>query len=87
MDVRHPEEETWKAKTVELATQGTWTRRDLPNRRFTWTEPWRLDPFRVSFLLRAVYDTLSSPANLARWDLREDPLCKLCGKKCTLSHI
>ncbi|XP_076155564.1 uncharacterized protein LOC143138951 [Alosa pseudoharengus] len=86
-EVRHQEEETRKAKAVELATQGTWTRWDLPNRRVTWTELWRLEPFRVSFLLRSVYDTLPSPANLARWGLREDPLCKLCGKRGTLAHI
>lgn len=49
--------------------------------------PHQLEPFRVSFLLRSVYDTLPSPVNLARWGLREDPLCKLCGKKGTLSHI
>ena len=86
-EVRRQEEEIRKAKAVELATQGTWTRWDLPNRRVTWTELWRLEPFRVSFLLRSVYDTLPSPVNLARWGLREDPLCKLCGKRGTLAHI
>lgn len=39
VEVRHHEKETLKPKAVELATQGTWTRWDLPNRRFTWTEP------------------------------------------------
>lgn len=87
VEVRHQEEETRKAKALELATQGSWTIWDLPNRRVTWTELWRLEPFRVSFLLRSMYDTLPSPANLARWGLREHPLCKLCGKKGILSHI
>ena len=86
-EVRHQEEVIRKAKAVELATQGTWTRWDLPDRRVTWSDLWRLEPFRISFLLRSVYDTLPSPVNLARWGLREDPLCKLCGKKGTMSHI
>ncbi|XP_023646720.2 iron-sulfur cluster transfer protein NUBPL isoform X5 [Paramormyrops kingsleyae] len=52
VEVRHQMEETRKAKAVDLASQGTWTRWDLPKRRVTWTEIWRLEPFRVSFLLR-----------------------------------
>jgi hypothetical protein len=27
-------------------------------------ELWKLEPFRISFLLRSVYDTLPSPSNL-----------------------
>ncbi|KAI8505021.1 hypothetical protein Bbelb_171300 [Branchiostoma belcheri] len=48
---------------------------------------WKLEPFRISFLLRSVYDTLPSPANLCRWNLREDPACKLCGERGTMAHI
>lgn len=51
----------------------------------TWSKLWRLQPFRIGFLLRSVYNTLPSPANLARWGLREDPLCKLYGRKGTLA--
>jgi hypothetical protein len=32
-------------------------------------ELWKLEPFRISFLLRSVYDTLPSPTNLYRWGL------------------
>lgn len=86
-EVRQQVEEARKAKAVELATQGTWTRWDLPKRRVSWAELWRLEPFCISFLLRSVYDTLPSPVNLARWGLREDLLCRLCRKKGTLAHI
>ena len=86
-EVRNLEEEGRRAKSVELATQGAWTRWDLPKRTITWSELWRLEPFRISFLLRAVYDTLPTPVNLHRWGMREDPLCRLCGGKGTMAHI
>jgi len=41
----------------------------------------------MSFLLRSVYDTLPSPANLHTWGLREDPSCHLCGGRGTTAHI
>lgn len=78
-------EEARRETAVELATQGSWTKWNLPKRRLTWKKLWRLQPFRISFLLRSVYDTLLSPANLARWGLRKDPLCKLCRRKGTLA--
>ena len=48
---------------------------------------WRYEPVRLRFLLRSVYDTLPSPANLYLWKLKEDPNCVLCGRKGTLEHI
>ena len=86
-EVRNLEEEGRRAKSIELATQGAWTRWNLPKRTITWSEMWRLEPFRISFMLRAVYDTLPTPVNLHRWGMREDPLCRLCGGKGTMAHI
>jgi len=85
--VRHLEEEGRRAKAVELAAQGAWTRWNLPSRKATWANLWNLEPFRISFLLRSVYDTLPSPTNLYRWKLRDDPACKLCGERGTMAHI
>ncbi|KAH3870008.1 hypothetical protein DPMN_033186 [Dreissena polymorpha] len=34
---------------------------------------------QLSFLLRAVYDMLSTPANLQQWKLTEDPTCSCVG--------
>ena len=45
------------------------------------------DQFRISFLLRPVYDTLPSPVNLHQCGLVEDPTCKLCSKRGTMAHI
>lgn len=72
---------------MELASQGAWTKWDLPKRKITWTDLWRMEPFRISFLLRSVYDTLPTPANLHKWGMREDPLCKLCGERGTMAPI
>lgn len=86
-EVRAREEERRMARAVEQGSQGAWTKWDLPKRKISWQELWRLEPYRISFLLRSVYDTLPSPAHLHVWGLREDPNCKLCGQKGTLAHI
>ncbi|KAL7888874.1 hypothetical protein AOLI_G00038480 [Acnodon oligacanthus] len=86
-EVRNMEEEGQRLRAVELASQGAWTKWDLPKRKVTWEDLWRLEPFRISFLLRSVYDTLPTPANLHKWGIREDPLCKLCEERGTMAHI
>ena len=86
-EVQRLEKEGRRAKTIEFGTQGAWTRWNLPKRTITWHEMWRLEPFRISFMLRAVYDTLPTPVNLHRWRMKEDSLCKLCGDKGTMAHI
>ncbi len=68
-EVRSLGEEQRKAKVVGLGFQGAWTRWDLPKRKLTWADLWRLEPFRISFLIRAVYDTLPTPVNLHRWGM------------------
>ncbi|XP_058608845.1 uncharacterized protein LOC131525365 [Onychostoma macrolepis] len=85
--VRGLEEERSKAKVVGLGPQGAWTRWDLPKRKVTWADLWRLEPCQISFLLRAFYDTLPTPVNLHRWGMRDDPTCKLCRQKGTMAHI
>lgn len=78
--VRTREEMKRIARAVEQGSQGAWTKWDLPKHKVTWTELWRLEPYRISFLLRSVYDTLPSPSHLHTRGLREDPLCKLCSQ-------
>ncbi|XP_015240280.1 PREDICTED: uncharacterized protein LOC107091067 [Cyprinodon variegatus] len=86
-EVSSLEKEGRRSKAVALSSQGAWTKWDLPKRKITWAELWRLEPFRISFLLRSVYDTLPTPANLHRLGLSESPLCKPCGEKGTMAHI
>ncbi|XP_038549725.1 uncharacterized protein LOC119883236 [Micropterus salmoides] len=82
-EVRNLEEEAREARAIELGPQGAWTKWDLPERKISWANLWKLEPFRISFLMRAVYDTLPTPVNLHRWRLREDPLCK----RGSMAHI
>ncbi|CAC5364749.1 unnamed protein product [Mytilus coruscus] len=76
-----------RAKAVELSRQGAWMKWNLPERKITWAELWRMEPFRISFMLRSVYDALPSPSNLHQWGLIEEPSCKLCGERGTMAHI
>lgn len=41
---------------------------------------------RISFLIRATYDAISTPQNLNQW-LREDPSCPQCSTPATLRHM
>ena len=86
-EVRKVEEDNRRAKSVELGQQGAWTRWNLPERKLTWSDIWKMEPLRIRFLLRSVYDVLPSPTNLSRWGLIDDPRCKLCGEKGTMAHI
>ncbi|XP_060071428.1 uncharacterized protein LOC132551319 [Ylistrum balloti] len=83
--VRSEEEQQRKSRAVELGQQGSWTRWNLPERKIPWTDLWKMEPLRISFMLRSVYDTL--PSNLCRWGLLEDPACSLCGGRGTIAHI
>ena len=56
-------------------------------KKITWSELWKMEPLRIKFCLRSVYDVLPTPTNLVKWGKAEDPNCKLCGKPCTLQHV
>ena len=74
---------------VKCAQQGQctkWEEKVIP-RRITWRELWNWTPARTSFLLRATYDTLPSPANLVRWKIAKDDMCACGNNKGTLKHI
>ncbi|XP_021365777.1 uncharacterized protein LOC110458420 [Mizuhopecten yessoensis] len=86
-EIRREEEGTRKARAVEMGSQGAWTKWKLPERKLTWTDLWRYEPLRIQFLLRSVYNTLPSPANLHLWGLVEEPKCQLCQERGTMGHI
>lgn len=67
-----------RSRAMEIASQGAWAKWDLPKRNITWADLWKLELFRISFLLRAVYDTLPIPTNLHKWGMRDDTICRLC---------
>ena len=86
-EVRKMEEEKRKAKAVQLGSQGACSAWVTEKRVLNWSDIWKYEPLRLHFLIRSVYDTLPSPANLYQWKLREDPNCVLCGRKGTMYHI
>ncbi|XP_069136759.1 uncharacterized protein [Argopecten irradians] len=86
-DIRKMEEEIRKAKVVEMGAQGAWTRWGTTDRRLSWSDIWRMEPCRIQFLLRSVYDLLPSPTNLHRWGLTETPDCPLCNRPGNLAHV
>jgi hypothetical protein len=86
-EIRKDVEEARAAQMVQLGSQGGSTRWTVPERKLTWNQIWHLEPARISFMLRSVYDVLPTPANLHRWKLIDNPACPLCGKKGTLGHI
>ena len=52
---------------------------DTINRVITWADIWRTPQSRLSFLVRAAYDTLPCPRNLAQW-FGSEGKCFLCSK-------
>ena len=62
-DVRREVEDRRKSKAEELSQQGAWVRWELPQRSITWSDLWKMDPFRIAFLLWSVYDTIPSPCS------------------------
>ncbi len=87
-EVSQVEQDRYLIKAVSQCKQGAWTRwEDISNRVITWEDIWRTPQSRLSFLARAVYDTLPCPRNLSQWFGSEDK-CPLCNKaNAGLQHI
>ncbi len=87
-EVSRVEQDRYLIKAVSQCKQGAWTRwEDTINRVITWADIWRTPQSRLSFLVRAAYDTLPCPRNLSQWFGSEDK-CPLCNKaKAGLQHI
>lgn len=87
-EVTRLEQEHFHRKAISQGSQGAWTRWDVTvNRRITWSDIWRTPQSRLSFLLRATYDTLPCPRNLTLW-FGDEVGCPLCGNsKVSLQHI
>ncbi|KAL0968221.1 hypothetical protein UPYG_G00263980 [Umbra pygmaea] len=78
-EITRLEQERFHVKAISQGTQGAWTRWEATiNRRITWADIWRTPQSRLSFLLRATYDTLPCPRNLTLW-YGEEVGCHLCG--------
>ena len=86
-EVRRAEEHARQTRSVEMGSQGACTAWNTTDRKLTWGEIWKYEPLRLSFLIRSVYDLLTSPANLCRWGLTDYPKCSLYDRSGTLEHV
>ncbi|XP_073696141.1 uncharacterized protein [Garra rufa] len=87
-EVRAGVEEKRACQMAGMRQQGAWTRwEQTVERKVTWTELWKAEPYRIKFLIQAVYDVLPSPSNLFSWGMVETPACPLCQRRGTLEHI
>ncbi|KAK0145691.1 hypothetical protein N1851_015413 [Merluccius polli] len=87
-EVRAGVEETRSSRMVGMRLQGAWTRWEQAlDRKISWPELWKAEPYRMKFLIQSVYDVLPSPSNLFCWGLAESPACPLCQRRGSLEHI
>lgn len=88
LEIMKEEGESYRVKAVSQSQQGKWTTWEaVIDRTITWADLWKLPQARLSFLIRAPYDTLPSPQNLLRWYGTEE-FCLLCGHQSpSLQHI
>ena len=82
------EQDELRGKSVAQGQQGRWTTLEgVASRAINWAEFWKLPQARLSFLIRATYDTLPSPKNLHQWLVTEQS-CDLCGTiNASLQHV
>ncbi len=87
-EVTRIEQEELRVRSVAQGQQGQWrTWEGVANRAISWAEFWKLPQARLSFLIRATYDTLPSPKNLHQW-LGTEQSCDLCRTiNASLQHV
>lgn len=87
-EVARAEHERLNIKAVSQGQQGRWTAWEgLIDRSMSWSDLWKIPQARLSFLIRATYDTLPCPRNLHQWFGAEET-CSLCNtSNISLQHI
>ena len=87
-EIHHLEEVGRFATVVGQRKQGAWTKwESAKDRAVTWNDLKHMEPKKLSFLIKAVYDVLLTPVNLHAWGLITSDRCRVCGKTASLKHI
>jgi hypothetical protein len=87
-EIRKKEEEARVVKGVQLSSQGeSFGWQGVVERKLTWKDVWKLEPVRVGFLVRSVFNCLPTKLNLRRWGYVDDVKCWQCGADETLEHV
>ena len=59
----------------------------MQKRAVTWSNLKHMEPKKLSFLIKAVYNILPTPVNLHAWGLTTSDRCRACGKTASFKHI
>ncbi|XP_069118928.1 uncharacterized protein [Argopecten irradians] len=87
-EVRAMEEQSRMVRATGMKKQGNWLNWEGARlKKLSWNDIWCMEPQRLQFQLKSVYDVLPTPSNLATWGMTDDPACKLCGRPANLEHI
>ena len=76
-------------KAVNQSVQGAWTRwKQFVQRDMSWKSLLGAKSNLVRFCIGSTFDTLSTPNNLHRWGIIDNPKCNLCDQEgCGILHI
>ena len=87
-EIHHLEEVRRFATAVGQSKQGAWTKwENAKDKAVTWRDLKHMEPKKLSFLIKAVYDVLPTAVNLHAWGLTTSDRCRACGKSASLTHI
>ena len=87
-EIHHFEESKCLAIAVTQPKQSAWTRwENTKDRSIIWSNIKQMEPKQLSFLIKAVYNILTTPVNLKLWGLSTSNLCKASGKIANLKHV
>ena len=87
--MRAEQNEVYHAKAVSMGVQGAWTRwSNYVKRDMSWRHALLAKSSLLKFCIGSTYDTLSTPSNLHRWGIIDEPRCALCHQEgCCMIHI
>ena len=87
-EIHHPEEVRCFARAAGQRKQGALTKwESVKDRAVTWSDLKQMEPKKLSFFIKAVYDILPTPVNLHAWVLTTSDRCRACEKTASLKHI
>ena len=83
-EIHHLEE----VRRIGQRKQDVWIKwESAKDRVVTWGDLKHIEPKKWSFLIKAVYDVLSTPVNLRAWGSTTFDQCRVCRKTASLKHI
>ena len=87
--IQEQRDEELMVKAVNQSVQGAWTRwKHFVQRDLSWRSIIGGKSNLIRFCIGSTFDTLSTPNNLQRWGIIDNPKCSLCNQDgCGILHI